>query len=338
MKRLLYHISKTDRDLVERCIGETRMHQRSLGFFVLLTALFAFISSYYALSTIFGEWNYLSMQYELTIKQSIMATSCALLYALMIGSIDREIVSAKSKSSAILRIPLAIIIGIIISVPIELKILEDRINQKIQENHSEKMMPYKIQKDEFINSTNQEVSDIEVQIAYYTKKKLQAAERAAKEDMGISGNGLTGMVGTGKHWQYAKQEERNYSNEISNLERQKREKLSYREDRIKQLDRDFTIYKTDAVFGLWEKYLVMHQIIEEDETNRAKIMAYGISILFILLEVIPSLIKILSSKNEYDLILEFKYKSTLKRFEKALEEDDDEDIYDFMNIPEIRVA
>lgn len=72
MKRLLYRLSKTDKVFISRCNEEAQLHQRSLGMFVLLTALFAFASGYYALTTVFGTWNTMSMQYELTIKQKMI--------------------------------------------------------------------------------------------------------------------------------------------------------------------------------------------------------------------------------------------------------------------------
>ena len=83
-------------------------------------------------------WDEFNQEYVLTYKDRLIVTSCALLYALMIASIDREIVSAKNKWAALLRIPLAIAIGIVISVPLKLKILEGNINQ-----HSQKRKKYR---------------------------------------------------------------------------------------------------------------------------------------------------------------------------------------------------
>ena len=98
--KLLYYLSKTDYIFVTRCNSRTRMHQRTLGLFVLITALFAFLSSYYALTTIFGDWDELSQVYVLAIKDKVLVVACALLYALMIGLIDREIVASKNKKAA----------------------------------------------------------------------------------------------------------------------------------------------------------------------------------------------------------------------------------------------
>ena len=111
----LYILSKTDYHLISRCNTRTKMHQRGLGLFVLLTASFAFFAGYYALTTIFGYWDEYSQTYVLSYKERLIVVVCAFLYAMLIASIDREIVSAKSKYAALLRIPLAIAIGIVIA-------------------------------------------------------------------------------------------------------------------------------------------------------------------------------------------------------------------------------
>ena len=140
MKALMYHFSKTSRQLIRYCNPFTQKEQRALGLFVFLTATFAFISGYYALTAVFGEWDALRSGYHLTLEQKVITFLIAMLYALMIGAIDREIVSAHNKLAVLLRIPMAIIIGIIIAVPLEIRILENKINQKINENHNQKFI------------------------------------------------------------------------------------------------------------------------------------------------------------------------------------------------------
>ena len=161
---LLYVLSKTDYRLVSRCNTRTKMHQRGLGFFVLLTASFAFFAGLYALTTIFGFWDEYNQTYILTYKERLIVTVCALLYALMIASIDREIVSAKNKWAAVLRIPLAIAIGIVISVPLKLKILEGRINQQIKQEQISTMLPFKHERDQFISRSDSDIAALESQV------------------------------------------------------------------------------------------------------------------------------------------------------------------------------
>lgn len=337
MKTLLYHLSKTSKQLVSYCNSFTQRDQRALGVFVLITATFAFISGYYALTAIFGEWDALRNEYYLTLKQKVIIVFIATLYAITIGAIDREIVAAPNKWAAILRIPMAIVIGMIIAIPLEIRILENKINQKIIENHHQKMMPFKQQKDAFIDGINQEILDIETKIDYYSIKKDEALQRIKGEDLGLKGEQMSGITGKGRYYKYALKEKQNCESEIYKLETRLQEKKEYRKQRLQELEMDFDLYKTDATHGLWEKFLVMHQIIDEDETGMARLMSFGLSFLFILLELIPALIKLLNRENEYNKLLVYLNKQAENKLEEALENPEfNGDSEGFIRIPEIR--
>lgn len=337
METLLYSLSKTSKELVNYCNSFTQREQRALGFFVLITSLFAFISSYYALTSIFGEWDSLRSEYYLNLKQTIIVSSIAILYAITIGAIDREIVSAHSKWAALLRLPMAMLIGMIIAIPLEIKIFENKINQQIVENHNQKMIPFKNQKDEFLFGINQEILEIETKIDYYSMKKDEALQKIRGEDLGVIGSQMSGISGKGRYYRYALKEKQSCESEINKLEARVIEKKEYRKQRLSELEKDFTFYKTDMVYDLWEKYQVMHQIIREDKTGKAKLMSYGLSILFILIELIPSIVKLINKENEYSKLLVYVNKQSDIKLKNALEDTnftDDSDEY--IRIPEIR--
>ncbi len=313
------------------------MDQRALGFFVFLTATFAFISGYYALLSVFGDWDPIKAEYHLSQKMSVITIGVAILYALMIGMIDREIVSANSKWAVLLRIPLAIIIGVVIAVPLKLKILEDRIYQKIEQNQASQMAPYFERKNAVIASIDKEVSDLEMQIAYYVNQLNKARDRIRDEDLGLAGAGLTGLPGQGKFYRYARQEQTSYEEEIARLTALKAEKLAYRAQRLNELESDLQVSRTAPVYGLWEKYLVMQQVVEEDQTGKARLMVTGLSILFILFELIPSLIKLWNPKNDYDKLLDFVNALIDRKLDVCLEEfSSDFEFDELLQIPEIR--
>jgi hypothetical protein len=229
------------------------MHQRTLGLFVLITALFAFLSSYYALTTIFGDWDEMSQTYVLAIKDSLLVGACAFLYAMMIGLIDREIVASKNKKAALLRIPLAIMIGIIVSVPIKLKVLERRINQNIKDEQIARMMPFKNEQDKFISETDSTINNLELQINYYTKLRSDEQKRMEAEDLGYLGTGLSGVAGQGIRFSYARTNADNYNRIIDDLNEKIREKRTYRSERLAQMQKDFNVYKPNATYDLWSK-------------------------------------------------------------------------------------
>jgi len=337
--KLLYYLSKTDYIFVTRCNSRTRMHQRTLGLFVLITALFAFLSSYYALTTIFGDWDEMSQTYVLAIKDSLLVGACAFLYAMMIGLIDREIVASKNKKAALLRIPLAIMIGIIVSVPIKLKVLERRINQNIKDEQIARMMPFKNEQDKFISETDSTINNLELQINYYTKLRSDEQKRMEAEDLGYLGTGLSGVAGQGIRFSYARTNADNYNRIIDDLNEKIREKRTYRSERLAQMQKDFNVYKPNATYDLWSKYEALHKLVKEDKSNQSRMMVLGLTLLFIMLELIPSLIKLLSQDSEYDMVNDYVDECTRKKLEKALAEvDSNSDPDDYIIIPEIQVA
>src|SRR6185369_9769513 len=103
--RFFQFLSKTDRRLIVHCTDHSVKTQVSNGVFVLLTAMFAFLSSMYAVHTTFKDFR--------------VAIPVAVLYATVIAFIDREIVSTSNRLATLSRLPLALVIGLVISVPLE---------------------------------------------------------------------------------------------------------------------------------------------------------------------------------------------------------------------------
>lgn len=332
--------SKTCPETLAQCSRKSRIDQKTLGFFVLLTAAFAFISGYYALTTVFGDWDPVQNSYYLSQKQQLTIAIIALLYAMMILMIDREIVSARSKLAVVLRIPLAIIIGIVIAVPLKLKVLEDRISQQINANQTEQIGPFLEARNDFIDQVDQEIRDIDSQISYHVQKVNEARGRARDEDLGMSGEGLSGRSGRGQFYRYAREEERSHSAEMDRLKALKEERITYRDNRLREMDHEMQIQTVEPVFGLWERYLVMTQIVSEDKSGKARAMVLGISVLFILFELIPSIIKLVNPRNDYDKMLDFYNSRVDQKLDYLTNNNGHAGFYDesaYVKLPEIRI-
>jgi hypothetical protein len=146
-KSLFLWCSGTCRSILELCrqSKETETNrQATVGALILLTAAFAFGSSSYALYTLFGEQE----QYGIRI-----IFICGFLWALMIFLLDRFLVSTLTITqrngkpdeaeenikysfnpvNICIRLVLAIIIGITIATPLELRIFADEIEKNILE-------------------------------------------------------------------------------------------------------------------------------------------------------------------------------------------------------------
>lgn len=146
VERALLFLSKTDLHALQFCTPETRMTQASMGAMVLITGVLAFCSSFFAVHSSFFAGT-------ASISAFILSGAAATLYATAIMAFDRDIVAAMDKRAMLIRIPFAMLIGIVIAFPIELKLLEGRITSQIMATIDERNAGH-----------IQEIADIEQQI------------------------------------------------------------------------------------------------------------------------------------------------------------------------------
>ena len=126
-KKFLKFMSKSDEHVLSFCTKDAESTQMSIGFMVLMTGVFAFLSSYFAIQS--------------TFKSEIGAIIIAVIYCSAIMAFDREIVSASDKKAILIRIPFAVLIGIVISFPLEMKLLDGRISAEVTKDVNERNRP-----------------------------------------------------------------------------------------------------------------------------------------------------------------------------------------------------
>ena len=115
--RLLHWASQTDPNIIPICGWWTRQTQAALGFFVLFTATMAGFSAFYTLTTlnVWAPFNFI----------------LALLWFLFILFCDRFVVASLNRRAAIIRPLLSFFIGLLVAVPVELWVFQDRVDQEI---------------------------------------------------------------------------------------------------------------------------------------------------------------------------------------------------------------
>lgn len=303
MKSLLLILSKTDKRLLDKCPKSTSLHQQALGFLVLLTAIFAFISSYYALSTVFGTFNPHTRTYELDQMATIKTALISLAYSLFIGAIDREIVSSKSFIASFLRLPMAIMIGVIIAVPMELKILEQRIDKQLFMDNIKENQQWEHKRDAILDDVKSAIKKKELIKDYYRTNLVDWTKKKHGELIGTEGDGFTGKSGPGRVYKDIRENIEKTENEIKLVDSEIN--ILKEEYREKKADLDNMVQNNSVAqtYDLWSRYNTMKKIVREDESGAAEQMALGITFLFILLELTPALIKLIAGKSQYDKLL-----------------------------------
>ncbi len=279
---LLLFLSKTDLHVISFCTIETRNTQISLGGLVMITGLFAFISGYYAISSTFGV--------------SVVAVLVAILYSSTIMAFDRELVSFTSEDKRPLwtRVPLAILIGLVISLPLELRLMDTRIDAEIKKTIEvrNKGALDEIGRIEALAEAKrysilQEIDVLDDQL----KKKAGSMEREERDRGGV-----------GPRYRSLQAQ---YEHLLSKRERAKQEHAavavsSEESMRIKEIRS-----RLDAEYrrsrDLLSRFEALGKV--EEDSFSALILSWTLRIFFVILELFPVIIKFFLPYNEYQAYL-----------------------------------
>jgi hypothetical protein len=305
IKNFLLFLSKTDVDVYNKCPNSAKQTQLGFGLFVLLTGILAFCSGTYAILNMFTDFDWKTETVSFNKLGYIVAPILGSFYCLMIMAIDREVVAAKSKATAVSRLLLAIIIGVIVAIPIELKLLEGRIEKQLIENYKKENSLETVKKETAIGALKKKRDQLQNNIEFYQKEVNRWSEVMEQEVTGKVRNGRTGKAGEGPAYREAR---RNMDLQITNkqvAQNAYNNFIQYEYNvELKEAEKNYESQQIVQQFDLLSKFQALHQIVEEDETKSTWWMSWGIRILFILFEIIPSLIKIMTSQTEYDALLE----------------------------------
>lgn len=287
--RFFQFLSKTDRRLIEPCTDHSVKTQVTNGVFVLLTATFAFLSGMYAVYSTFKDFR--------------VAIPVGILYATLIAFIDREIVSTTTKYGAALRLPLAFVIGLVIAVPLEMRLFNDRIEKQLESENLDKNKAAREQKQHDEQAFQERVKSIEAEIKTY-RQNIDAAGLAMQDEItGEVRNGRgSGIAGEGRAFRAAR-EQLDRNKELLAAAQAELQRLTQAEAvesaRIKENFTGSTVAKPDD-------FLARYEALETVKANSpsAIYLTMGIRALLILLEMSPALMKLLQRDNEYTIALE----------------------------------
>ena len=286
-----------------------------IGATIFFTALFAALSGGYAMYFVFSG----------SPAAVIFAVLFGIIWGLAIFNMDRYIVSSISKTGttnqqilqATPRILLAIMIGIVISRPLELKIFDKEIRQKL--------------KTSYLNGQRSKIDTLNKTFANkYTSELNKTAELKAEKDslekdikqsrfilnqevFGDKTNQTSGITGFGT---YAKQKESLVLEKEQRLEslRAELKNMDVFFSRRKDLDgltnqRMFSGRQLDSlanVAGFADRNWALGQLTFKENGDRDLDNYLAISFigfLFILFECLPVFVKLMSNKGPYDIAL-----------------------------------
>ncbi|HYK77611.1 MAG TPA: DUF4407 domain-containing protein [Daejeonella sp.] len=294
-----------------------------IGATIFFTALFASLSGGYAMYFVFAGSQ----------AAVFFAIFFGLIWGLAIFNMDRYIVSSISKSGttnqqimqATPRILLAIMIGIVISRPLELKIFDKEIRQKLKTSY----LNGQRSKIDTLNKTFNNKYGSELQKTAELKQEKDSLEKDIKQSryilnqevFGDKTSQTSGLMGFGT---YAKQKESLVLQKEQRLEAVRAELANMDNffTRRKELDglseqRMFSGYQLDSlskVAGFADRNWALGQLTFKEDGSRDLDNYLAISFigfLFILFECLPVFVKLMSNKGPYDVALQYVEESSI---------------------------
>lgn len=299
----------------------------SIGATIFFTGLFASLAGGYALYFIFSGSSF----------AFIYSALFGLMWGLAIFNLDRYIVLSidKSKNSgmqllqALPRILLAILIGIVISRPLELKIFDKEIKEHLRVEYLKQQQA----KIDTLNNTFESKYQVEYEQLTRIKTQADSLESAIKtsrqqlnhEIFGTKTNETSGVLGYGP---YAKMKESNLKKEevfldtLRNRIQFKESQLLVRKEKEGLLDQhilsDKSLDSAVSIAGFADRNAALanlHKNTDGTEDLSTKYAVAFISLLFIFFECLPVFVKLMSGKDTYDAAIH--NQRTVHLFESA---------------------
>ena len=283
MKTLLLKLSFTDPDYINALAVRTRWVRHFISLVIIQTGMLAAVSAFVAIHLIF--------------ESTLLALCFALFWGLLIISFDRGIFLSTAKWMAVVRLVLAVFIGVIVSVPLELKILEDKILEEIGQANADLQTDINLENSTYLLNYN----TLDRQRSQLAREIARAKEEMQSE---ATGHSTSGRRRGGKGAKYQA-----WQTKLKNLEDQQAitlDRLQKLETNHQQLSTQLINHKNAEDERIGTKLLSQMIALKHLENTPGVIgqstrqMSWGLRILFVLVEIFPALLKLSLPATDYD--------------------------------------
>ncbi|MET0387298.1 MAG: DUF4407 domain-containing protein [Polyangiales bacterium] len=223
--RFLWFCAGADGALLARCPGSDWVKYQSIGGIVLATSVLACVSASYALYTVFSPKTSTALDATTDPATAALALLGGLLWALVIFNIDRFIVSSAGKGDGTERITLseltqslprllmAVIIGVCISAPLEIRILKPEIDAQLElEQHAYRAKldanaeaAVRARKTDLVARLDKGQAFLDEHNAYFETRRLEINNQRRQLELEAEGKTSRGVPGRGPAWQDKKE-------------------------------------------------------------------------------------------------------------------------------------
>jgi hypothetical protein len=327
IRRILWFCAGADVKLLARCPQSERIKEEGIGGIVLATGGLAFVSGSYAFYTVFSTNTSLQYDQPLDVGAALASIIFGLMWALVIFNLDRFIVSSVSHgdgtakitwsefSSAIPRILMAIIIGLCLSKPLEIRVMKSEIEAALYKKRMEYRAEEEAKLDKEIKEKKAEFESRRVEPNQKLEKFVKDIDekeqgiRKQTDIMNAEASGQRGARGIGVEYKAAEKLLGELRLEKQVLEQRFADERPRLEAEVKSIDdtidkinadketRQRDIEKrSEGLDGLVERITVAH--------DKYPVPSTILSLLLIIIEVAPIFFKMMLEKGPYELLVE----------------------------------
>jgi len=264
-----------------------------MGGVVLATAVLAFASGSYAFYAVFEPKTGTALARDLHVPTAILSAIAGIVWGLVIFNLDRFIVSSTGKGDgteritfgelgrALPRIVIALLLGVCISAPLEIRILKPEIDAQLELEQNEYLTELNTASDQLWAAKSDElrarVTGVEQRRdereAYFEKRRLEINEQRVKLELEAEGKTASGTAGRGPAWrdkrdtldQMTAELERDRAREASNAEGVAQEIARWKGE-LAAIDekltaaRDSNVKQARHLDGLMKRIQISHEI------------------------------------------------------------------------------
>lgn len=323
LERMLYFSAGVDLQLLKHCPNYDRVKLQGIGGTVLATALLAFLSGSYAFYTVFfAQIGGGSVSQALVPVQMAISVIFGLVWAAVIYNLDRFIVSTTGHGDgtesiewfeivrALPRFLMACLIGLVISKPLEIRIMKTEIETVLMESRKAEYDKYEAKdretRDREIKEANEVKNDLlkqrlakqaEITKAQETRDQLEK-EVVAESQTGISVKFKAKKLLLEQRIAELEEVKERVLPEIKEFDR----RIKAQEDAVVASDEKYNLgkdewqRKADGVDGLINRIEIAHK--------KSPTASWFLTLMLIFIEVAPLFFKMMLTLSPIDYITE----------------------------------
>lgn len=219
--RFLWFCAGADAQLLVRCPSSDRVKFQGLGGVVATVGALAFFSGSYAFYTVFSPKEATALGERLTHWPSVaMAVFFGIVWSLIIFNIDRFIISSTGKgdgtdkitlqefTNALPRLGMALIIGLCLSKPLEIRILQSEIESALEKEQKEFLSELNNKSEELVATERARIREkmdiaqkrLDDNAGELEKRRLEIQLQRKNLELEAEGKTGTGSAGRGPAW------------------------------------------------------------------------------------------------------------------------------------------